>query len=90
MKDSDLRQQSELARAGGSRPAWNVAALVVAAVLFGLLHYAGGLQYVIAGIVAGAGYGWAYLRTGRIEAAMAVHFLVNAAHFLLFVYPRPA
>jgi membrane protease YdiL (CAAX protease family) len=46
--------------------------------------------YVLAATVAGLGYGWAFLRTGRIEAAIAVHFAVNAVHFLLFAYPRLA
>ena len=81
--------QHELA--GASRaPFMPVVALVVAALLFGLLHYKGGATYVVAGVIAGLGYGWAFLRTRRIEAAMAVHFGVNATHFLLFVYPRLA
>jgi membrane protease YdiL (CAAX protease family) len=63
-------------------------AVVIAAALFGLLHYQGGAIYVVAGVIAGLGYGGAFLRTRRVEAAMAVHFGVNATHFLLFVYPR--
>lgn len=78
--------QAEFAGADRGRRA--LAALVAGAVLFGLAHFAGGVTYVIAGVIAGLGYGWAYLRTQRIEAAMAVHFGVNATHFLLFVYPR--
>lgn len=81
--------QRELAPEG-SGTGRAIAALIVAALLFGLAHYAGGPAYVFAGFVAGLGYGWAFLRTRRIEAAMVVHFGVNAAHFLLFVYPRPA
>jgi uncharacterized protein len=73
--------QQELAR-------WPIAALIIAAILFGAAHFAGGVSYVLAGIVAGLGYGWAFHRTQRIEAAIAVHFGVNAVHFLLFVYPR--
>lgn len=65
-------------------------ALVVAAALFGLAHAGGGASYVLIATVAGLGYGWALLRTRRIEAAMAVHFGLNATHFLLFVYPRLA
>lgn len=80
--------QHELSRIG-SRPALAAGiALVVAAVLFGLAHFGGGTNYVIAAAVAGLGYGWAFMRTQRIEAAMAVHFGVNAVHFLLFTYPR--
>lgn len=30
------------------------------------------------------------MKTGRVEAAVAVHFLVNGAHFLLLTYPRLA
>jgi membrane protease YdiL (CAAX protease family) len=80
--------QAELARLGGR--AWMAIAIVVSAVLFGLVHFAGGLTYVIAGVIAGAGYALAYARTQRVEAAMAVHFGLNAVHFLLFTYPRLA
>lgn len=82
--------QRELGTVGPNRALWGGIALIVAAMLFGLAHYAGGVNYVIAGVVAGLGYGLAFLRTQRIEAAMLVHFGVNAVHFLLFVYPRPA
>jgi membrane protease YdiL (CAAX protease family) len=82
--------QRELGTAGPNRALWGGLALVVGAVLFGLVHYPGGVSYVIAGVIAGLGYGLAFLRTQRIEAAMLVHFGVNAVHFLLFVYPRPA
>jgi hypothetical protein len=80
--------QAELARLGGR--AWMTIAVIVSAILFGLAHFGGGLTYVIAGVIAGLGYGLAYARTRRIEAAMAVHFGVNAMHFLFFTYPRLA
>jgi len=79
--------QHELARIGSRRALATGVALTIAAVLFGLAHFAGGLSYVLAATVAGLGYGWAYLRTQRIEGAMTVHFGVNAVHFLLFTYP---
>ena len=79
--------QHELATASKSSPA-PLLGLLVAAALFGLAHVAGGATYVVAGLLAGIGYGWAFLRTGRIEASMAVHFGVNASQFLLFAYPR--
>jgi uncharacterized protein len=82
--------QHELSRVG-PRPALAAGlALAIAAVLFGLAHFAGGPLYVLAAAIAGVGYGWAFMRTQRIEAAMAVHFGVNALHFLLFTYPRLA
>src|SRR5688500_19792063 len=65
-------------------------AVIVSAIRFGLAHFGGGLTYVSAGVIAGLGYGLAYGRTRRIEAAMAVHFGVNAVHFLFFTYPRLA
>ena len=82
--------QHELASIGARRALAAGIALVAAAVLFGLAHFAGGLNYVIAAAIAGLGYGWAFMRDRRIEAAMLVHFGVNATHFLLFVYPRLA
>lgn len=82
--------QHELARLGGNPRVAAGLALIVAAVLFGLAHAAGGRMYVAAATLAGLGYGWAYLRTGRIEAAMVVHFGVNLVHILLFTYPRAA
>ena len=82
--------QHELANIGARRALAAGIALVAAAALFGLAHFAGGLNYVIAAAVAGLGYGWAFMRDRRIEAAMLVHFGVNATHFLLFVYPRLA
>ena len=79
--------QHELARAGSWSDAAGIGALVIGAALFGLAHFGGGTSYVVAATLAGLGYGWAFQRTQRVEAAMAVHFGVNATHFLLFVYP---
>lgn len=64
-------------------------ALVVAALLFGLAHAAGGGRYIALSAVAGLGYGWAYQR-GGLEASIATHFLVNLTHFMLFTYPALA
>jgi uncharacterized protein len=80
--------QAELARLGGR--GWTMFAIATSAVLFGLAHFGGGPTYVIAATLAGLGYALAYHRTQRIEAAMAVHFGLNAVHFLLFTYPRLA
>lgn len=62
-------------------------ALVVAAILFGVAHFGGGFAYVVLSSLAGIGYGWVYLRTGRIEASILTHFSVNAVHFIGFTYP---
>jgi membrane protease YdiL (CAAX protease family) len=82
--------QHELARAIKRKHLAAVVSIAASALLFGLSHFGGGWKYVLAGTVAGLGYAWAYHRTQRIEAAMAVHFGVNAVHFLLFTYPRLA
>jgi membrane protease YdiL (CAAX protease family) len=80
--------QQECARLGSGDTRAAVTALAIGAVLFGAAHFGGGLTYMLAATIAGLGYGWAFMRTQRIEAAMAVHFGVNAIHFLLFAYPR--
>ena len=82
--------QRELSQVGANRRLAAGVALVIAAILFGAAHFGGGLNYVIVAAIAGLGYGWAFMRDTRIEAAMFVHFAVNATHFLLFVYPRIA
>ncbi len=78
---------------GGLRRAWGRVrggrwwALGVAAVLFGLAHAGGGAAYVVLATMAGAGYGWVYERTQRVEASVLTHFALNAVHFFLFTYP---
>ena len=82
--------QCELAGIGANRRLSAVLAIAVSSLLFGLAHLGGGWKYALAATVAGVGYGIAYQRTQRIEAAMAVHFGLNATHFLLFTYPALA
>lgn len=65
-------------------------AILAAAILFGLVHYAGGTMYVILATVAGIGYGWVYLTTKRIEGSILTHFGLNLTHFLFFTYPALA
>ncbi len=73
------------------RHGWSdLPALFTAAVLFGLAHWAGGARYVLLSTAAGLGYGLAYRRTGRIEASILTHFLVNLAHYAFFTYPALA
>ena len=64
--------------------------IFIAATLFGLAHLAGGFAYVLLAGVAGLFYGYAYYRTGRIEASILTHFALNSFHFLLFSYPALA
>lgn len=81
---------------GNLRRAWSGwrggkwAALGVAAILFGLAHAAGGWAYVALATLAGAGYGWVYEKTQRVEAGVLAHFALNAVHFIFFTYPAVA
>jgi len=65
----------------------NLIAILIAALLFGCAHYAGGIKYVFLATVAGIGYGWVYWRSQRIEASILTHFSLNLLHFLFFTYP---
>ena len=65
-------------------------ALGCCAVLFGVVHLGGGPWYMVLATFAGLGYGYAYLRTQRVEASILVHFSVNTVHFIGFTYPRLA
>ncbi len=38
-------------------------------------------------MLAGLGYGHAYLKSGRIEAAILGHFTLNGIHFIALSYP---
>jgi membrane protease YdiL (CAAX protease family) len=65
----------------------SVGGLILAAIIFGAAHYAGGQWSVVLATIAGLGYGWVFWRTDRIEASILTHFLVNTAHILGFTYP---
>jgi len=81
--------QQQLATRWRHRPWGAWAALGVAAVLFGLAHFAGGWQWMLLATIAGAAYGVAY-RHGGLAAAVLAHLGLNAAHFGLFTYPMRA
>lgn len=62
-------------------------ALAIAATLFGLVHYAGGLKYMLLAGIAGLFYGVAFMKTQKIETSIITHLMVNTVHFLAFTYP---
>ena len=64
--------------------------VAVGAGLFGLYHLPAGWAFVGLAAVTGLIYGYAFFKTRSLEAAIAVHFLVNLVHVLLFTYPRLA
>ncbi|CDF95627.1 MULTISPECIES: CPBP family intramembrane glutamic endopeptidase [unclassified Pseudomonas] len=64
-------------------------ALLLASLLFGLVHAGAGWHWVLLSGLAGVGYGLAY-RFGGLGAAIATHFGLNLLHFALFTYPMLA
>ena len=72
---------------------WQVAGylgLLVASLLFGLAHFPGGIAYVFLATVAGLVYGFVFLKTQRLEAAVFAHCFLNTMHFVLLSYPALA
>ncbi|MFL1781103.1 CPBP family intramembrane metalloprotease [Candidatus Hepatincolaceae symbiont of Richtersius coronifer] len=66
----------------------SVVAILIPALIFGALHYSGGIKYVALTSIAGLLYGWIYNASGkRIEASILAHFAVNLLHILFFTYP---
>jgi len=61
--------------------------VIIASVLFGLAHYAGGTLYIFLATIAELFYGIAYHITGRLEASIVSHYVLNATHFIFFTYP---
>lgn len=63
---------------------------VLTAILFGLAHIGGGVEYAIVAGVAGLGYGYLFYRTNRIEWSILCHFVLNILHLFFFTYPMLA
>lgn len=61
--------------------------ILIAALLFGLMHYKAGLHFILFATLAGILYGYTYHKTKRILCAIFVHFGLNATHFFFFTYP---
>ncbi|HEX8613493.1 MAG TPA: CPBP family intramembrane glutamic endopeptidase [Telluria sp.] len=80
--------QEQLTRAMARWKAGPAIAMCLAALLFGLAHARGGWLFVALATLAGLGYGYAYLRSQRIETAILTHLALNSIHFIAFTYPR--
>ena len=79
--------QSKLTHYFTSRKKSWVWGLIIASVIFGLLHFRGGPVYIALAAVAGLFYGYAYYKTKRIETSIFVHLALNTVHFIFFSYP---
>lgn len=62
-------------------------AVLMAGILFGVAHLAGGPVYVALAAVAGIFYGWIFAATRSFVAAVAAHTGLNAVHYFFFTYP---
>lgn len=62
-------------------------ALIISAIFFGAMHYAGGVYYILLATIAGLFYGHIYYSTREIRSSIFLHFMLNTLHFLLFTYP---
>ncbi|HCH50393.1 MAG TPA: CPBP family intramembrane metalloprotease [Proteus sp.] len=62
-------------------------ALFIAAIIFGLAHFAGGLLLVVFASLAGIIYGLAWMWSGKLWVATLFHFALNLTHLLFFTYP---
>jgi membrane protease YdiL (CAAX protease family) len=65
----------------------SMAGITLAALLFGMAHFSGGLLLIFFSGLAGLGYGLIFYWTGRLWFAIGVHFLFNFGHFIFFTYP---
>ncbi|WP_444994051.1 CPBP family intramembrane glutamic endopeptidase [Aliikangiella sp. IMCC44359] len=59
----------------------------VTAIIFGIVHLAGGVYYMLVAMIAGLGYGLVYQLTRRVEFSIACHFLLNIIHLGFLSYP---
>ncbi len=82
--------QHQLTHLSAGVPGGALLSVLVSALLFGAAHLGGGLPYAALAGAAGLGYALVFHRSGRIESAIAVHFALNALHFLFFSYPALA
>lgn len=62
-------------------------ALIIAAIIFGLAHFTGGILLIIFASLAGVIYGLAWMWSGRLWVATIFHFALNLTHLLFFTYP---
>jgi membrane protease YdiL (CAAX protease family) len=62
-------------------------ALLLSAVIFGLMHTAGGALLVVFATLAGVLYGLAWLWSGRLWVSTVLHFALNLCQALFFTYP---
>jgi membrane protease YdiL (CAAX protease family) len=63
-------------------------ALVLSSIIFGIVHFNGGILFILVATIAGLMYGMAYIKTEKVEASIIAHFCVNVFHFIFLTYPK--
>ncbi|MEJ2691484.1 MAG: CPBP family intramembrane metalloprotease [Candidatus Thiodiazotropha sp.] len=66
----------------------NYLALALSSIIFGIVHFNGGLIFILVATSAGLLYGAAYIKTGKVEASILCHFGINVFHFIFLTYPK--
>ncbi|MCL1127767.1 CPBP family intramembrane metalloprotease [Shewanella surugensis] len=62
-----------------------IVGLILASILFGLTHFAGGILLMVFATLAGIGYGLIFHFIGRLWAAILCRFLFNFTHLLFLL-----
>ncbi|HJD61852.1 MAG TPA: CPBP family intramembrane metalloprotease [Rickettsia endosymbiont of Columbicola hoogstraali] len=68
-------------------PKQQMLAVIITTLIFGAMHYRGGLTYIALSSIGGFFNGYTYYKTNRILCTRIVHFALNLFHILLFTYP---
>lgn len=62
--------------------------LLLSSLFFSLFHYSGGIIYISLAFLAGIIYCLLYILSGKLEASILGHFILNLIHFIFFSYPK--
>ncbi|MCK9689268.1 type II CAAX prenyl endopeptidase Rce1 family protein [Scleromatobacter humisilvae] len=85
-----LQEEMHRAAERTQRRGLHATAVAVSAVVFGAAHAAGGLHLVLLATLGGITNALAYAKARKVEASVVTHFMLNAAHFLLFAHQAVA
>lgn len=63
-------------------------AIFISSVVFGFMHFWGGIYYIVLACIAGFFYGMAYVfAEKRVESSIFCHYMLNIIHIVFFTYP---
>lgn len=64
-----------------------ISSLLIVSLIFGSLHYQGGLNLILFATLAGIIYGLAWMLSGKLWISVFIHFMTNCLHLIFFTYP---